>query len=358
MKEERRFLTQIDAEPKDRATRLVYADWLEERGDPRGELIRVEEEMRSVPIYADRYWKLKPRRRELRAAADKRWLKRMNYGNDYEPVFGDVPEGWKERWRLLREFTERWHGIPMDDVGEPVEEPRETRRYQGVNHFTGEMVETVEPPEIGEHLLASMPPSLREWIAFFRYLDNRRLPPSRSRRREPPLDLHRNYVYDFGDRVVFLEYSEPQFHYSVLKKHFQLLDPPVEVVDIEGWTGYQSQYPDPLLTVPRITTLAFRYLMAHSRADAGAFATEITSAKRLVRQLTGAFPVPSRFDDDLLFERRNMIALLSTDPCFYSDKLYLRVYARKPFSREEIPEFLWEYIHGAVGIFWRPTIEN
>src|SRR5262249_2108401 len=36
------FLQAIIEDPDDIAPRLVYADWLEERGDPRGEFIRVQ----------------------------------------------------------------------------------------------------------------------------------------------------------------------------------------------------------------------------------------------------------------------------------------------------------------------------
>src|SRR5271170_4351847 len=36
------FLAAIRASPYDDALRLVYADWLEERGDPRGEFLRLE----------------------------------------------------------------------------------------------------------------------------------------------------------------------------------------------------------------------------------------------------------------------------------------------------------------------------
>ena len=62
------FLRAIEAEPGDRTRRLVFADWLDERADPRGELIRVEEEMRTLPAFSDRFWELKPRRNELRAS--------------------------------------------------------------------------------------------------------------------------------------------------------------------------------------------------------------------------------------------------------------------------------------------------
>ena len=36
------FLQAIRDAPDDDAPRLIYADWLDERGDPRGEFIRVQ----------------------------------------------------------------------------------------------------------------------------------------------------------------------------------------------------------------------------------------------------------------------------------------------------------------------------
>jgi uncharacterized protein (TIGR02996 family) len=41
MIEERAFLTAILERPNDDATKLIYADWLEEQGDPRGEYLRL-----------------------------------------------------------------------------------------------------------------------------------------------------------------------------------------------------------------------------------------------------------------------------------------------------------------------------
>src|SRR5436190_13556603 len=42
MNDEQALLRSICAEPDDDAPRLVYADWLEERGDPRADYIRAE----------------------------------------------------------------------------------------------------------------------------------------------------------------------------------------------------------------------------------------------------------------------------------------------------------------------------
>ena len=44
MNEDEAFVTAIRISPGDSANRLVYADWLEERSDPRGELVRLETE--------------------------------------------------------------------------------------------------------------------------------------------------------------------------------------------------------------------------------------------------------------------------------------------------------------------------
>src|SRR5215203_5244784 len=101
------FLVQVETSPA-RNIRLVYADWLEERGDKRAELIRIEEEMRLLPFYGDRYWELKPRRNELRRQVHEEWLERMKYLQEHEPACKDIPKLWHEHWRLLREFTERW----------------------------------------------------------------------------------------------------------------------------------------------------------------------------------------------------------------------------------------------------------
>jgi uncharacterized protein (TIGR02996 family) len=42
------FLRAILEHPDDPVTRLAYADWLEERGDPRGELPRIELRLRTT----------------------------------------------------------------------------------------------------------------------------------------------------------------------------------------------------------------------------------------------------------------------------------------------------------------------
>jgi uncharacterized protein (TIGR02996 family) len=60
---EQDFLEVIRANPADPTPRLVYADWLDEMGDPRGELVRIQQELRQAEVpHRDR---VEARMREL-----------------------------------------------------------------------------------------------------------------------------------------------------------------------------------------------------------------------------------------------------------------------------------------------------
>src|SRR5262249_54543890 len=73
--EEEAFLKSISANPPDNTARLVYADWLEERGDLRADYLRVL--CAWLTCRSDRDHQLIERERELRAAVGRRWLARI-----------------------------------------------------------------------------------------------------------------------------------------------------------------------------------------------------------------------------------------------------------------------------------------
>ena len=68
------FLQEILANPDDEGPRLIFADWLEERGDPRGEFIRVQCELAGMKERKSRRRTLKTREGELLAKHEKEWL--------------------------------------------------------------------------------------------------------------------------------------------------------------------------------------------------------------------------------------------------------------------------------------------
>jgi uncharacterized protein (TIGR02996 family) len=67
------FLQSILENPDDDGLRLIYADWLDERGDSRGEFIRVQCELARLPESDPRRSELEARERALLLASGKEW---------------------------------------------------------------------------------------------------------------------------------------------------------------------------------------------------------------------------------------------------------------------------------------------
>src|SRR4051794_37815108 len=68
------FLRDILKQPDDDTTRLVYADWLEEQGDPRAEFLRLECRLRGLPEVGPEGRGVRRRLAFLTGPLDVRWL--------------------------------------------------------------------------------------------------------------------------------------------------------------------------------------------------------------------------------------------------------------------------------------------
>jgi uncharacterized protein (TIGR02996 family) len=68
------FLQTICVHPGDDAPRLVYADWLDECGDPLGEFIRVQVELAKIKESHGHYARLRARQLELMLANVPTWV--------------------------------------------------------------------------------------------------------------------------------------------------------------------------------------------------------------------------------------------------------------------------------------------
>lgn len=109
MPNEDAFLRSIAEMPEDDAPRLVYADWLEERGDPRGEFIRLKAEIARAAPHSEQYWVLRARLKSLSQLIDPGWATVMGYQPRHRPLFAKLPEHRQDRWRLVEEFIDVWH---------------------------------------------------------------------------------------------------------------------------------------------------------------------------------------------------------------------------------------------------------
>lgn len=88
MSEESAFLSHLQASPGDDFTRSVYADWLEERGDVRGEYLRREMELASIPQCDERHAALEEQLRRLRQGIAPEWLAQA--GKRFDVVLFDL----------------------------------------------------------------------------------------------------------------------------------------------------------------------------------------------------------------------------------------------------------------------------
>src|SRR5262249_10870850 len=68
------FIEAIVESPDDDGLRLIYADWLDERGDPRGEFIRVQVQLARLPEDDPRQEELEARASELLEEHKDEWV--------------------------------------------------------------------------------------------------------------------------------------------------------------------------------------------------------------------------------------------------------------------------------------------
>jgi len=86
------FMNSIIDDPDDDLPRLIYADWLEEQGNPRGEFIRLQCAMAELPWYDPGQKALEFRANQLRKKHQREWVEELDLVNrniDFQRGFID-----------------------------------------------------------------------------------------------------------------------------------------------------------------------------------------------------------------------------------------------------------------------------
>ncbi len=327
MADEQGFLRAIADEPKNNGLRLIYADWLEERGDPRGELIRVCQAMREAPVWSDRYWELKARRNHLWTRCPLEWLEATGYdGSYYDPVFRNgVPDGWRQRWRLIREFTERWHGIDVPDVGGHREEVLQAEERLGLE----------------------LPPSLREYIAYV--YDLGVSSPAHDPRQYNTL-FHCAYFWlshmHLHSAVSLIYYTLDCGTLGIASEDLGEADPRTyffyEAQDANGAyvpLGEPRDHLRPTLFAPSLSLSIFQNLFIEL-PTAGDMETLLVRPDDWLVQLANDFPIHAQFDDAHIFETDEFLVLLRGPRGVRSEHL-VEAIVRRPVTIESIPSYLF-----------------
>jgi len=136
MTDERAFLTAILERPDDDARKLVYADWLEEQGDPRGEylrgIMRVRQERMVTPEQRQQHQVLSAEVAQLRSQEMEAWRSRR----------GASPEN-QERQRRLQELEGQ-----LAALSEQIRQPIPSRLQELAATFDPNWLAVVSDPEI------------------------------------------------------------------------------------------------------------------------------------------------------------------------------------------------------------------
>lgn len=126
--EEQGFLDAILAEPDRDGHRLIYADWLEENGNPeRAEFIRIQIERELLPHWHVRQIPLKVRERELLNQHAESWKKNLPELEDRVSGVGGmkwggfkrgfVADAWFDSFDALKKHASQcWDATPLDAV--------------------------------------------------------------------------------------------------------------------------------------------------------------------------------------------------------------------------------------------------
>lgn len=141
------FEKQLAEDPDDVETLAVYADWLIDQGDPRGELIQVQLALEDESRPKEQRKELKKREAALLKKHEKEWLGEMRaflLGEDLDPAWEDSPENFRyefERGRLS--------SLHISSLSVPM--ARALRDWQGTRFLRDLAIEYVRDEGEGEY---------------------------------------------------------------------------------------------------------------------------------------------------------------------------------------------------------------
>jgi uncharacterized protein (TIGR02996 family) len=106
MTEERAFLAAILEKPDDDTLKLLYADWLEEQGDPRAEYLRLMMSVRRERVVSpeQRRQQVPARLQELAATLDPNWLAVVS-DPEVERCGRNTGRAWRPRFDFVSDKT-------------------------------------------------------------------------------------------------------------------------------------------------------------------------------------------------------------------------------------------------------------
>lgn len=307
------FLAAIAAAPLDALPKLVYADWLDDRGDPRGRLVRLSHELRFLLPTAPEFWAKHAEREVLAAGCDPDWLRVVGTGNDCTPVFA---HGWPDdiagRWRTVRAAAERLLGKTLGDIGGHAD------RLRGIER----------------ELEFTLPESVREWVAFV--LDA-----------ADPADMADAFLNGFNsaaewsaDRGLFFLGGGGRYErLGIPNDRMGDADPPVfeyEADDGDGW-----ELDEDAESYAAVSEFALFRLLDECHGTGGRVRTWLPATADLRQKLDETFPPAIKFHNADVWERPGVVVEIYTPPG--ADQEQVTVSVQEGVPAADVPAFLFDF---------------
>jgi uncharacterized protein (TIGR02996 family) len=120
------FIREIAADPESDVPRLIYADWLEERGDPQGEFVRVQCELASLSVESDEIAELRAREAALMRQHRAAWVADVSAGIRWNSFCrGFVEQVILDGSPLLTEKCQALRRAPIRELGIVLRTPEQ-----------------------------------------------------------------------------------------------------------------------------------------------------------------------------------------------------------------------------------------
>lgn len=306
------FLAAIAAALLDALPKLVYANWLDERGDPRGELLRLDQALPTTPPGDDHFWQLHARRRDLTDGVEFDWLTAVRVGNDCTPVLAHGwPDDVKGRWRTVRAAAERLLGTPIGDVGRNADAVRRAEE------------------ELGQPL----PESLREWVSFVVDACDWRLVADAFLR-----DFESLLFWMNGRELILLSGEGRDGRLAVPVENLGDDDPSVFEYE-EGGDDDSWELNDDARGYPAVSEFALFHLLNECHGTGGRLEVWVPDTDELRAQLNATFPPPVEFAQDDVWELPGILVRIHTRPGHDQDQVTVSVQEGVPAA--DVPDFLF-----------------
>jgi uncharacterized protein (TIGR02996 family) len=150
--DETAFLAAIGACPADDALRLVYGDWLEQRGDPRAEFLRLDCQLAAFPPEDARSIELRRQLAARFAGLERDWVATVCHG----PVLG-CP---KAHWRPVRTWEQLQPLKRVDLRGRDIHTVRQCDVCTYKVYFTNEIEVVRQEIHVASSITLALDPRL------------------------------------------------------------------------------------------------------------------------------------------------------------------------------------------------------